>query len=192
MKTKLSLAAFALLIAGAAYALDETKPESPAETYEMPKPTKEHQWLDRLVGEWESTGEITMAPGQEPIKSKASETVRSLGGFWTVAQSEGECMGQKVSSVMTLGYDPESKKYVGTWVDSVMPHLWKYEGTVDESGDKLTLLSEGPDMMTPGKMCKFKEVMEFKSDDHRVFTSAMQMEDGSWNEFVKVDSRRRK
>lgn len=189
MKRLFPLVALALLVvAGAAFAFETEAPKD----FEMPKPTKEHQWLDRLVGEWDSAGEITMEPGEEPIKSKGTETIRSLGGFWTIAQGEGECMGQKISTVMTLGYDPESKKYVGTWVDSVMPTLWKYEGTVDESGNKLTLLTEGPSPEQPGKICKFKEVMEFKDDDHRVFTSSMQQDDGSWNTFVKVDSRRKK
>lgn len=192
MKTKLSFLALALLIAGVAYALDDAGSGGPPDGFDMPKPSKEHQWLDRFVGEWESAGEIAMEPGEAPVTSKGTETVRKLGGFWIVSQQQGECMGGPMSSVMTLGYDPASKKYVGTWIDSAMPHLWQYAGTVDASGNKLTLETEGPDMMNPGKTCKFREVIEFKNDDHRVFTSATQGEDGKWNEFMQVESRRKK
>jgi len=58
--------------------------------------------------------------------------------------------------------------------------LWKYVGSVDDAGKVLTLESEGPCPMKPGQMSKFKDVTEFKSDGHRVFTSSMQGEDGKW------------
>ena len=30
------------------------------------EPQKEHQWLQKLVGEWTSEGEADMGPGQPP------------------------------------------------------------------------------------------------------------------------------
>ena len=86
-----------------------------------------------------------------------------LGGFWVVVQTEhGEMMGMKMENVLTLGYDPEKKKYIGQWVDSMMPHAWKYEGEVDESGRKITLHTSGPSPKSPGKTCKFLETFEFR------------------------------
>src|SRR5687768_10963608 len=61
---------------------------------EMPKPQKEHQWLERFVGEWEGEGEITMEPGQPAVKCKGKEVVKSLGGFWIVSKHDSEMMGQ--------------------------------------------------------------------------------------------------
>jgi hypothetical protein len=162
------------------------------EAPKMPEPTKEHQWLAQFVGEWESEAEVKMGPGTEPMKCKGTETVRQLGGFWIVAEGKGEVMGMKMQHLMTLGYDPEKKKYIGTWVDSMMGHMWKYEGTVDATGKIITLEAEGPNMMTPGKMTKFRDVTEFKSKDHRVMSSSMLMEDGKWVTFVTGDVRRKK
>jgi hypothetical protein len=92
---------------------------------------------------------------------------------------------------LTLGFDPESKKYVGTWIDSMGSHLWKYVGTVDSAGKILTLETEGPCPMKPG-LSKFREVTEWKGKDDRVFTSSIQGDDGKWNMMVRVTSHRSK
>jgi len=41
--------------------------------------------------------------------------------------------------MMTLGYDPQKKRYLGTWIGSMMSHLWVYEVELDASGSVLTL-----------------------------------------------------
>jgi hypothetical protein len=163
-----------------------------AQPPQMPGPVKEHEWLKQFVGTWESDAEVHMAPGQAPIKAKGTETNRLLGGFWMVSEGSSEVMGIKVQAILTLGYDPDKKKYVGTWTDSMSSYLWNYEGTVDASGKVLTLDTEGPNMMDPGKKAKFREVHEFKSADHRTFHASMLGDDGKWITLVKYDARRKK
>ena len=162
------------------------------ETPEFPQPQKEHEWLQQFVGEWETEAECTIAPGQPPIKCEGVEKAEMLGGFWMTARGQSEMMGMKISSVLTIGYDPEQEKYVGSWIDSMSSYLWHYAGSVDKSGKALTLLTEGPCHLRPGEVCKFKEVVEFKSADERVFTSSVQGEDGEWTTFVTVKYRRKK
>jgi hypothetical protein len=165
---------------------------SSQEPPQMPVPQKEHKWLEQFTGEWESEIEITMGPGGAVMKGKGTESARMVGGFWIVAESKSEMMGMPFSSVLTLGYDPAKKKYVGTWIDSMSSYLWNYVGSVDESGKILTLETNGPSPMAPDKISKFREVTEFKSKDHRVFTSSIQGDDGKWTTFVTVHSRRKK
>src|SRR5688572_24337775 len=105
----------------------------------MPAPVKEHAWLQKFVGKWEAEAEIIMEPGKPAMKSKGTETVRPIGGFWVVSEGHSDMMGMKFDHVLTLGYDPEKKKYIGTWLDSMNSYLWKYEGTVDSTGKILTL-----------------------------------------------------
>ena len=157
---------------------------------ELPKPQKEHEWLKQLEGEWTSKSETVPAPGEEAIVATGTEKVRSLGGFFTIGEAESDMMGFKVNSIMTLGYDPMTKKYVGTWVDSCMGYLWKYEGTLDESGKTLVLDTEGPDMQNPGKLAKYRETITFESKDHRTFTSSVQGENGQYVTFVKAEYHR--
>lgn len=161
-----------------------------AEMPPMPEPQKEHTWLQKFVGRWESESEVIMEPGKPPVKSKGSESARMLGGFWIVSEGKGEMMGSPFSSVLTLGYDPEKKQYIGTWVDSMTSKLWTYTGKVNDAGTTLTLESEGPCPLQPGKTIQFKETVEFKSADHRIFTSAMKGDDGQWVTMMTINSRR--
>ncbi len=157
------------------------------------KPQKEHEWLQKLVGEWTYEIEMTMAPGEPPSKSKGTESVRSIGGLWTLAEGKGGMPdGSPETSLMTLGYDPQKKRYIGTWIGSMMTHMWVYEGTLDAVEKVLTLDSEGPSMSGDGKTAKYQDAIELKSDDHRVLTSRMLGEDGKWQAFVTAHYRRKK
>lgn len=158
----------------------------------MPPPQKEHEWLKQFAGEWETDAVLYMEPGKPPVRAKGSDSSRMLGGFWLVSDGKAEMMGMPFTSVFTLGYDPQKKKYVGTWVDSMTSYLWKYEGTVDTAGKVLTLDTEGPCPTAPGKVSKFKDVLELKNKDHRTFSSSMQGEDGKWTTMVTVDFHRKK
>jgi hypothetical protein len=93
---------------------------------------------------------------------------------------------------MTLGFDPQKKKFVGSFIASIMTYLWTYEGELDSSGKVLTLNAEGPDMSSPdGKMGKYKDTIEFVSDDHRTLTSHMRAPDGQWVKFMEAHYRRK-
>ncbi|HJQ79523.1 MAG TPA: DUF1579 domain-containing protein [Lacipirellulaceae bacterium] len=162
------------------------------ESPEMPSPQKEHQWLNKLVGEWDTEGEMQMGPGADPIKSTGTDSARMLGGFWLVSDVKGEVMGTSIEARLTLGYDPAKKKYVGTWIDSMTSYMWNYEGSVDDTGKILTLNTEGPGFHGGGQMTKFKEVIEIKNKDERTFTSSFQEEDGTWTKMMSVTYRRKK
>ena len=162
------------------------------ETAMKMEPQKEHNWLQKLVGEWTFEGEA-LEPGQPPSKSTGTESVRSIGDLWFLAEGQGEMPGCGAATmVMTLGYDPQKKRYVGTWVGSMMPHLWVYDGVLDEDERVLTLDAEGPSMAADGKMAKYRDVIEFKSDDHRVLTSHVLSDDGKWQQFMTAHYRRKK
>jgi hypothetical protein len=158
------------------------------------EPQKEHAWLQRLVGEWTYEAEAVMAPGQPPMKSQGVESVRSLGGLWIVGDGHGECPGGgPATTLLTLGYDPQKKRFVGTWVGSMMTHLWTYDGALDAAGKVLTLDAEGPSFAGDGTtMAKYQDITEIMGDDHRVLTSRVLGADGKWNQFMTAHYRRRR
>src|SRR5688572_12660422 len=109
------------------------------------EPQTEHQWLLKLIGDWTFEAEAAM-DAQPAEKSNGTESVRSLGGLWVLCEGQGEMPGGGVgTTLMTLGYDPQKKRYVGTWIESMMTHLWVYDGSLDTAGNVLTLDAEGPD-----------------------------------------------
>ena len=158
---------------------------------QMPKPTKEHEWLQQFAGDWDYEVEIFMEPGKPPMKANGTEVARMIGGFWVVGESKGAMGDMPFTNITTFGYDPVKKKYIGTGIDSASSTLWQYEGTVDATGKILIFETEGPCPMRGGQMTKFRQVVEFKSKDHRVFTSSALGDDGKWVVNVIVNSRRK-
>jgi hypothetical protein len=157
------------------------------------EPQKEHQWLHQLVGEWTSEGEATMGPGQPPERFKGTESVRSLGGLWILAEGQGEMPGGgPATTLMTLGYDPAKGRYVGTFIGSMMTHLWLYDGALDAAGRALALDAEGPSMAGDGTLARYRDVIEVRSDDHRVLTSHVLGDGRTWRPFMTAHYRRRR
>src|SRR4030095_16943034 len=162
---------------------------------EISTPQREHKWLQKMVGEWTSEAEMATEPGKPRETCKGTESVRSLGGLWVLAEGQGEMPGGggPATMVLTLGYDPQRKRFVGTWVGSMMTHLWVYNGSLDAAERALTLEAEGPSMEAPeSKTGKYRDVMEFRTDDHRVLSSYTLGADGAWRQFMTVHYRRKK
>ena len=156
------------------------------------EPQKEHEWLQKLVGEWSFEGNCVMGPDQPPMKNAGVERVRSLGGLWTIGEGEGAMPdGGPMKSIMTLGYDPQKGRFTGSFVASMMTHFWLYDGELDAAGRVLTLNAEGPGMAGDGKMAKYQDVITMLSDDHRTLTARVQGDDGAWNEFMTAHYRRK-
>lgn len=157
------------------------------------EPQAEHAWLQKLVGEWTSEGEGVMEPDKPPVKYKGTESVRSLGGLWIVAEGHGEMPGcGPATTIMTLGYNPQRKRFVGTFIGSMMTHMWLFDGGLDASGKVLTLDTEGPSMTAEGQMAKYRDVIEIKSDDHRVLISHVLGDDGQWHQFMTAHYHRKR
>jgi hypothetical protein len=154
---------------------------------QMPEPQKEHHWLHKLVGDWTFEGECSMGPDQPPMKNSGKENVRSLDGFWTIGEGTGAMSdGGTMHSIMTLGYDPQSKQFVGSFVAGCMTHFWRYIGTLDSSEKVLTLDTEGPSFAGDGSMAKYQDIIEFESDDKRTLSSRYMGPDGNWIPFMKA------
>lgn len=154
-----------------------------------PAPLPDHQWLDRLVGEWTFTSECVMGPDQPHITTTGTDSTVSLGGLWTL--SEWKHVGPDggvMTSRMTIGYDPARGKYVGSFIASCMTHHWVYEGTRD--GDVLTLDADGPSFTDSTVTAKYQDIWEAPADGPRVLRSQVLMPDGKWVQFMKAEFKR--
>ncbi len=93
--------------------------------------------------------------------------------------------GSTSRSIMTLGFDPQQKRFVGTFIASMMTHLWVYNGAFDESGRMVILDCEGPSFAEEGKTASYQDIIEFIDDDHRILRSQFLGPDGKWVPFMK-------
>ena len=129
---------------------------------------------------------------EPPTKSTGDAKVRSLNGLWILCEGTGDAPdGVPVNSVITLGYDPQKARFVGSFVASCMTNLWIYEGTLDEAGKALTLDTEGPGFSDDGALAPYQDLIEIESDDHWTLKSRMRGEDGQWFQFVTAHYRRK-
>jgi hypothetical protein len=152
---------------------------------------KQHQWLQKFVGNWTYESESDMGPGQPPAKASGTEVGRSIGERWVVVEGSGSAPdGTSCIWMTTLGYDPQLKRFVGTWLGSMMSNLWVYDGSLDAGERILSLACDGPSFTEPGKIAKYRDEHEFVTDDHRILRGTFQAEDGTWKTFMTTHYRR--
>ena len=169
--------------------MDSTSAPEPAET--QAEPHENHRWLQQLVGEWTCEGEAQMGPDKPPEKFIGTESVRAVGEFWILGEGRGPLPdGSASTMLLTLGYDQRRERFVGTWVGSMMPFLWVYDGALDQARKVLTLDCEGPDMTGAGGTAKYRDIIELVSGDHRVLRSNMQGADGQWQQLLETHYKR--
>lgn len=157
-----------------------------------PGAAEQHEFLKKFVGEWDAISKGKAGEGQPPMLGKAITRSTMLGDLWVVNSSDMEVGGFKMKSIQMIGYDTRKKKYVGIWADSMINHMWHYEGTVDESGKKLTLNTKGPSMTGDGKTLNYRDAYEFADDDTILATSLVEGPDGKWNVMMTGTITRRK
>jgi hypothetical protein len=163
---------------------------------DMPNPSPEHLWLQRLVGNWSVESECFLGPDQPPMQTTGTERVRSLGDLWTIGEGKigantESGSAEDCNAIMTLGYDPLTKRFVGTFIASMMTHLWSYNGSLDATGQVLTLDTVGPSFADDGTMAPYQDIIEFVDSDHRTLRSQMRGPDGQWTQFMSAHYRRK-
>ena len=94
--------------------------------------------------------------------------------------------------LMTLGYDPDQQAFVGTWVGSMMTHMWVYRGTLDADQKVLTLETEGPSFTGDGSTTRYRDTITLLGSDARTLTSSGLQADGSWKQFMQATYRRKR
>ena len=113
-----------------------------------------------------------------------------LGGMWLLSEFEGKIGGQTFMGHGQFGYDPIKKKYIGTWADTMSPHLSMMEGTYDAKTKTMTTISTG--VGPGGQPTKGKNIGKQVDDDTRLFTMYMITPDGKEKKMMEIKYTRRK
>jgi hypothetical protein len=163
-----------------------------AQPPQLPGPTKEHDWLKQFVGQWDCHAASVASDNQPAMQSKGLMKSKMLGSFWVVNELDIDIAGGTFHAIQSLGYDPDKKKYVGTWIDSMVNYSWQYEGEVEVATNKLVMIAEGPNFMTDGRLTQFRDSYEFKTPDLIATTSEIKGDDGKWITFMTGEMKRSK
>ena len=148
------------------------------------------QWLQRLVGDWTFESEMSPTPGAPAGTYRGTERVHSLGGAGVVCETEWHIPGGETQlSRMTLGWDTEKGRFVGTVVGATS-HTWIYDGEMDPDGTRLLLETDGPSYEDEGTTTRYVDTIELLGDDERVLRSTFLGSDGGWHEFMVTRYRR--
>jgi hypothetical protein len=149
------------------------------------QPGPEHALLKRWVGTWDAT--IKM----QGMESKGTAVYRlQEGGFWLLSHFKGDFGGMKFEGNGMTGYDPNKKKYVDFWGDSMAAGPVVEEGTYDNEGKVLTLTGEGPG--PGGKTVKYKTTTEMKDDDTMLWTLTTPGGEGKYQTIMTITYKRQK
>ncbi len=156
-------------------------------------PTRQHQWLKQLIGDWTIAGIMNCAPAEgseEPpsgMTSAGRESVRALGEYWVVATSVASMGGadSSMECIIQLGFDPKLNRFRGSWIGSPMTKLYVYDGTLDPTERILTLESVGPSFLDATKEVLYRDIIEIVDPATRLFYSQVRNDDGTWTEFIR-------
>lgn len=149
---------------------------------QAPNAGPEYDVLKNDVGEWDV--KITNFASGIPEVTKGTESNRMLGDFWLISDFEGRMMGIEFKGHGSTGYDAASKKYVGTWVDSLSPGMMHLKGEYDKESKTLTLFGMAPGM--DGNPAKHRLTTVYK-DGKRVMTMYITLQGGEETKFMQLD-----
>jgi hypothetical protein len=155
----------------------------------MPTAGPEHAVLKEDVGTWDASIEVLM-PGAPAGASKGVE-VNTLGcnGLCLATQFNGQVMGAPFQGAGVTTWDPQKKKYVGSWSDSMTAGLATSEGTWDAAKKTLNATMATPD--GAGGTVTLRSVVEY-TDAKRVFTLYMPGPDGKEVPSMRITYTRQK
>ena len=153
----------------------------------VPGPLPEHAVLEKDVGTWDA--QVTFRfPGAEAHVSHGTMTSRLIaGGKWLVSDFRNDSTDFEGHGV--YGYDPQKRKYVGSWVDTAGPSLHSMEGDWDPERRVMTMMVE---TTTPdGRPFRMRQVTECPSPTRQTFRSFVPMPGAGEHEIMTVTYTRR-
>ena len=174
---KLSIIA-CVVICGAlvAHAVQDGMEDMQKKWMDYMTPGKQHQEMAASAGKWDVKSSFWMMPGGEPMVSSAKSTIEtSMDNRYLIENFEGTMMGMPYQGMGLFGYDNLTKKYWGTWVDSMGTGPTNMSGT--RTGNKVEYHGTMADVMA-GKHVPVRFVQTTIDADHHTLEMFSKGPDG--------------
>lgn len=132
---------------------------------EMPQPTPEHDAIVATAGRW--VGTLTsFEAGPDPITAEAVEIRTPVGGFWIHSVLRMDFMGMPFHGEESIGFDPTTGTYQGSWIDSSNSYRALTTGERQADGQTIRWRWVAPDWQT-GEMVDHWRDERFDDDTYR-------------------------
>ncbi len=155
---------------------------------ELAKPGPEHQRLRRLTGAWKARIKYFPTPGAKPEEITGELLSRmDIGGCFLCREINYGMQGYQGRGL--TGWDAFRGAYVGTWVDSTSPLIYRTEGNFDTRG-VFCETSEGPDV--DGTILRLRLTTEMVDPNQMIFQIRRKMDDGTEALILQVEHMRRR
>jgi hypothetical protein len=152
-----------------------------------PKPGKPHELLASDAGTWDCEVKMFLrGPQAPPTEFKGVEVNKLVSGGLYLQSSFTYAMGNRggFEGHSLMGYNPRTKKYVGTWVDNFTSVPSEIDGEYDEKSKTLTIHSTVVDGQ--GNEMKSKNTTTWLDDSKKQFAAFLIVEAEGKNMEVKL------
>ena len=139
------------------------------------------EWLRQFEGKWKVTSK---QPGQDAVLAAGTLVAKPMSTQWMVCEQNANMGSMQFHSIQRIGYDKKTKKYIGSWFDSVSQFVWQYDGSLNDAGTTLTLNAIGPDWENATKNKDYRDIYEFKSETEIMMTAQIKNDEGKWDTFM--------
>lgn len=164
----------ALLFPALSFAQNE---EDMKKWMEYMTPSKEHEQLAKMNGDWKFISKMWMDPNSGPSVTEGTANCKMiLGGRYSQMEVKGEVMGMPFEGVSLLAYDNGKKIFITTWIDNMGTGIMYGEGKYDDAGKSIIITGKMYDPMS-GKDIPYKEIMKW-TDDNTMTMESFTITDG--------------
>jgi len=149
-------------------------------------PGPHHKTLEALVGKWNVTATMWMAPNTKPqVMTGTSENKWVLGGRFIQQDVMGSDAQHPFQGMGLIGYDNIRQEYTSMWADNMSTGMM--ESSAQYNPATSTFMESGSVScpMTGQKNRKFRGVTKIVDADHYVFE--MYMHDARGKEFKAME-----
>ncbi|WP_166828008.1 DUF1579 domain-containing protein [Thalassoroseus pseudoceratinae] len=180
MRQSCWLVALAVILSssGTAWSQDKSEAAEGFDPAEMEKlfeeyatPGTEHKQFRRMVGDWKTKTTSYYPNPEKPTVTEGSAKFRMiLGGRFLQQRFQGEYEGKPYTGIGISGYDKATKKYVGSWMDTMGTGIMSTTGKYNEETHQMV---ESGTSHSPLGQIEFRMVTDYQSDDAFTFTMFM-------------------
>lgn len=165
-------------------------PGASAQDFPNPQPAEAHKLFAEDAGTWDATIKMFLAgPDAPPTEYKGVETSETVcGGLFAKTSFKAKMGEHDFEGHGLTGYDPATKEYVGTWVDSFSMTPTPMKGKYDAEKKTLTVKLTVP--TGDGGTIEMKQVTTRLDQDTKKFENFL-MIDGNETKVMEIVSKKR-